>query len=263
MALQQKKGGDPSHRRGGYVAELLQGCCLGKESAILLWPEMMALSKATFHAVEGDQVVFLNPSMIRRSFLDPTLPISVTFSHLGQVFTFITWYVSYTEARRGGDEEERGGARLVVKLPTRLASSDTRASSRVPVLPDFGLRLKGFFQGHEGEESFTGAVKEISLTGINLDCSAEEDPNLPEGTAFRVFLKLGGQEEDTAPDLPLVKMEASVRRRQGRRYEITFPDCFSSEGLSPPEELRRLYKTLERTYLQRRAEQQSERDEEP
>lgn len=238
---------DPAAVTAGHVASLLQDAAAAKEPAFLLWPDLMALSKATIGGVQGENVVLINPSRLKETQHDPTLPISVTFALLGRVHAFVTWFVAFQPAAEGQD-----GARLLLKIPLRVAASDNRAACRVPVLPTTPLRIQAM-----GPDRKVIQPKpfEISLAGVGLDLSEGcGDPGWREGSRLDLILKLGGEEEDQVQPLDPIKLAGVVRRKEGPKLSIYFPECLSADGLQPPPELKTLFKSLERIYLQSRAD---------
>ena len=279
------------HKIPPHLMELFQECCRKEEKAVLLWPDYMALSKAVFGRIEGDTFSFKNPSPLRESLMDPTITVSVTFSHLARVYAFVTWFVRLVQ-EEGKDGKE---AHLFMRIPARIAVADSRSSCRVPICSEALLETKVI---EEGGKVHKAKAVDICLTGILLQFEGDTpalDPK--ESVALELSLsekkliplpkqeedeksgKEGGQGDGSGEDRkkpgdaekeppkfrveirPVEKpfrLEATLIRKEGKKLGFYFPGSLTPEGLNPPDTLKRVVKFLEMAYLRKRAEATSD-----
>jgi len=270
---------------------------------VILWPDYMALSKAVFGRIEGDTFSFKNPSPLRESLMDPTITVSVTFSHLGRVYTFVTWFVRLLQEEKAEGKD----AHLFLRIPARIAVADSRTACRIPVCPDALLETKvmtasgrtyrakavdicvtGILLQFEGDPPSLGdkesVVLEMSLAEkvlIPLPKQEEKEKEKKEGESPEEEEGKPPEEEKTPPsgdageeageeekkpeeqerfrieirqvEKPF-RLEATLMRRDGRKLAFYFPGSLTTEGLDPPDTLKRVVKFLEMAYLQKRAE---------
>ncbi len=281
------------HRIPPHIVELFQECCRKEEKAVILWPEYMALSKAVFGKIEGDTFSFKNPSPLRESLMDPTITVSVTFSHLGRIYAFVTWSVRLVQEEKEDGKETH----LFMRIPSRIAVADSRSSCRVPVCADALLETKVFTKSGK---AFSARAVDICLSGILLQFEGEPPRLEPKETVsleMSLFEKKliplpkedvegkekeegeeeeekeekapEGEEEEKKEEPPRFReeirpvekgfrIEGVLVRNEGRKLGFYFPSCLTPDGLNPPENWKRIVKFLEMAYLRKRAESTSD-----
>ncbi len=180
-----------AHRVPSQILDLFQECCLKEEKAVLLWPEYMALSKAVFGKMEGDTFSFKNPSPLRESLMDPTITVSVTFSHLCRVYAFVTWFDHLVQEQT----EEGKETHLFMRIPARVAVADSRSSCRVPVCPEALLETKVITKAGK---TFQAKAVDICLTGILLQFEGEP-PRLEKKEEVKVEIGLSEKKRVPLP----------------------------------------------------------------
>ncbi len=264
---------------------------------MILWPEYMALSKAVFGRVEGDTFSFKNPSPLRESLMDPTITVSVTFSHLARIYAFVTWSVRLVQE----ETEDGKETHLFMRIPTRIAMADSRSSCRVPICADALLETK---LTTKSGKTFPARAIDICLSGILLQFEGDPPRLEPKETVsleMSLFEKKliplpreeeedeekdqeeprqereekekeeekGEEKEEKKEEPPKFReeirpvekgfrIEAVLVRNEGRKLGFYFPSCLTPDGLNPPETLKRIVKFLEMAYLRKRAESSSD-----
>ncbi len=269
--------------------EIFQECCRKEEKAVILWPEYMALSKAVFGKIEGDTFSFKNPSPLRESLMDPTITVSVTFSHLARIYAFVTWSVRLVQEEKEDGKETH----LFMRIPSRIAVADSRSSCRVPVCADALLETKVFTRSGK---AFPARAVDICLSGILLQFE-DDPPRLEPKETVTLEMSLfekkliplpkeeveekesgeegegeeapEGEEEEKKEEPPKFReevrpvekgfrIEGVLVRNEGRKLGFYFPTSLTPDGLNPPETLKRIVKFLEMAYLRKRAESTSD-----
>ena len=268
------------NRISAMILELMNAVCAEETEVVLVWHELMHMGKATFAEIEEDSLALANPTNIKPSLLDPSLPVTLIFSHLGRIFTFTSWFVLYSEGGMDPETGEDTPPLLILQVPWRIAATDSRTSAKIKITPQTPFRIECLLGENQG---IPARATEISLTGILL--TLEEDPDFKVDS--KVILKMGmeeevevdeGDEEDqvlgeepgpgeerekiTKMIWKPLKVEAVVRSKESGRYGFYFPVCLSPEGIKPPAPLRELVHEVERNYLQQRAELEMEKEEE-
>jgi hypothetical protein len=84
---------------------------------------------------------------------------------------------------------------------------------------------------------------DISFTGILLEFSPETDPDFSISEEVDLELYLRGN---------TVCLRAEVRRRNGHRYGLFFPETVNKHGVQVPESMRNIVEELERARLKER-----------
>jgi hypothetical protein len=128
---------------------------------------------------------------------------------------------------------------LSVQRPNELAT-ERRSAFRVPIFGDSApvVQIRG-----NDQASWTPQPVDISLTGILVDFSKGEVPDLPIDTSVQVQLRLNEVE---------VELLGQVRRRDGARYGIFFSEVLKGGEVEPPSALSELVRELEEIWLQRK-----------
>jgi len=126
---------------------------------------------------------------------------------------------------------------FLLEFPQELVSIEARISCRIPVARRHGLAIQVTV---EEKMVLHPTPVDLSLTGILIEFSDAEDPDLPKGAKLRVSLQLG-------PDA--VDLKAEVARRSRRQYGLFFPEVVTEHGLIPPAPLTRIVETIERSWL--------------
>ena len=128
---------------------------------------------------------------------------------------------------------------LVVRAPNQIAS-ENRSAFRVPIFQDNSplVRIK-----QNGHTIGTPQAIDISLTGILVEFPSEDVPEIDVDTKVQIELGLDDIEIDLVGD---------VRRRDGQRYGILFPETLKGAHVEPPDGLKTIVRKLEKIWLQRR-----------
>jgi hypothetical protein len=128
---------------------------------------------------------------------------------------------------------------LVVRAPPEIAS-ENRSGFRVPILKGSAPLVQIL-----SDESMlsTPRALDISVTGILVEFPPAEAPEFPIDTKVRLKIRF----EDTALDL-----KGLVRRKQGGRYGIFFPEVIKGIHIEPPEALAKIVRKLEAIWLRQR-----------
>ena len=86
---------------------------------------------------------------------------------------------------------------------------------------------------------------DIGFCGMLIEFDSGKEPRLAFGAAVELLLRFEGA---------TVKLAGEVRRSQGRRYRLSFPESLVGEGpVDPPAALRRIVSALESLWLQSRS----------
>lgn len=216
------------------VQQLLWELCDGEREALILGPAAGRLWKARFSELLDDAVILVLPRGEEVAPIGPATHLCVTFSFESRAGVFLA---SVFEVRRPSPEVPSN--RLVVGIPEQVLLAGRRLSFRVPIPSRRGLEL--VLRRADGTELRPEPL-DISLTGMGVQFELAEDPELVVGEQLDASLRLF----ETVAELPVV-----VRRSRDRgRYGLYFEDVRLGPDIDPPEEIRAIFKALERRWLQ-------------
>lgn len=128
---------------------------------------------------------------------------------------------------------------LVVQAPNQIAS-ENRSAFRVPIFQDSSPRVLIEQNGHK---IGTPRAIDISFTGILVEFPSDDVAEIEIDSKVQLELVLDDLEID---------IEGVIRRRDGQRYGILFPETIKGSHVAPPDALNTLVHRLERIWLQRR-----------
>ena len=128
--------------------------------------------------------------------------------------------------------------------PKPVSSEANQGLLCVPLrdLEDTGLGVKLVTVD---KKVWTPRPLDIGFCGMLIEFDSGKVPQLPFGSAVELRLRFG---------VTTVKLAGEVRRSQGRRYRLSFPESLVGEGpVNPPVALRKIVSALEALWLQSRS----------
>lgn len=216
------------------VQRLLRELCEAEREALILGPAAGRVWRARFTELLDDGVILALPPGEEAAPIGPATHLCVTFSFENRAGVFLA---SVFEVR--GRSPEVPSERLVVGIPDQVLLAGRRLSFRVPIPSRRGLEL--VLRRSDGTELRPEPL-DISLTGMGIQFELAEDPELAVGEQLDASLRLF----ETVAEIPVV-----VRRSRDRgRYGLFFQPVALGPDIDPPEEIRAIFKALERRWLQ-------------
>ncbi len=216
------------------VQQLLWELCDAEREALILGPAAGRVWRAQFSELLDDAVILALPPGQEAAPIGPATHLCVTFSFENRAGVFLA---SVFEVR--GRSPEVPSERLLVGIPEQVLLAGRRLSFRVPIPSRRGLEL--VLRRSDGTELRPDPL-DISLTGMGVQFDLSEDPELAVGEQLGATLRLF----ETVAELPVV-----VRRSRDRgRYGLYFSQVRLGPDIDPPEEIRAIFKALERRWLQ-------------
>jgi len=214
------------------TVELLRDCCSCGAPAIILSPEMGAVCHARFTAVSPESVTLdLSEGT---NLLPEGTRCCISFSHGGSSCAYFATVLEYQHV------PPPEPSHLILEITAKVIGTEARTAYRVPIgkKPAPCARLST----QDGQILLPIPI-DISLTGILVEFATAEDPDLTPSEEVDLELHLG---DDT------VHLRAEVRRRDGHRYGLFFPETVTKCGVQAPQSLRNIVENLERAWLQKR-----------
>ncbi len=134
---------------------------------------------------------------------------------------------------------QASASRLVLELPSSIATADVRRSARIPVMPGSRLRVEVTALDH----LYLPRTVNISLGGILLQFPPDLDPGLDLESTVGIDLSL---------DDAHVSLTGVVRRRREHDYAMFFTEVLERRG---PEldRLGQIVDALQMTWLSQKA----------
>ncbi len=160
------------------------------------------------------------------------------------------WSAPIPEIRPGGHKlRHYRGILMAVRRkrgvkPKLVSSESDQGLLCVPLrdLEDTGLGLKLVTTD---KKVWTPRPLDIGFCGMLIEFDSGKVPRLAFGSAVELRLRCGTTN---------VKLAGEVRRSQGRRYRLSFPESLVGEGpVNPPAALRKIVRALETLWLQSRS----------
>lgn len=214
------------------VLDVLGRCCANSAPAVIVLPEQGGFFQARFASLSQKTVSFdLFPEQSPDA-LKPSSLCSVSFIEGGTTCVFMA---SIREARAHAPKQ----IQLVLDLPAGIARGEARRAHRYPVYSDSGLRVRVLTSNHQ---EWRPEAVDISLCGIQLDFPPDDQPEFYVGAPCEVLLQL---------DNTSVELTGEVRRRNGRRYGLLFPETIQDGAIVAPNALRTIVQAIERKFRQR------------
>ena len=208
---------------------LFHNCCLNRAPALVLNPESDSICHARFAAVSYDSVILHLMDQVCN--LIENSRLFVSFSQNGNCCAFFATMEEYK------DQSILSPASLSLKPSTRIIGMESRMSYRVPigekVVPTVRVTTT------EGQ-TFLPKPIDLSLTGILIEFDETEDPDLFLYDELGLELSL---------DKEMVQLKSVVKRRDGHRYGLFFPESVNMRGVNAPHSLRTIVESLERAFL--------------
>ena len=215
------------------IVTILKECCSYRVPALILNPELGLVFHSYFFEVSKDSVTLNLINNIGRWLKTPRLFIS--FSHNGNCCAFFAEIMEYQ------DKSSLYSPALKLKLSSKIIGMESRMSHRVPIEGKFTPLVRLFTK--EGGVHLPKPI-DLSLTGILVEFNKAEDPDFLPSDELRLELRL---------DEYAIQLKAVVKRRDGRRYGLFFPEIVTNHGLHSPQTLRKIVAFLESALLQERA----------
>ena len=208
--------------------DVFSQCCAARSPAVLLCGETGTTYQGRFTKLTRTNVVFLLSIPSSELVVAPLSVFCVTFNQGGRARVFLAPLV--------GVDRSGPVALVALELPDQIATAEGRVSFRVPVTATSGLLVR--LTTDEGLTLQPGAV-DLSTSGVQV-CLEEADPALSIGAAVRVQL---------AHSARYASISAVVRRREGNRYGLSFPQSIREGELVPPPELSQILRSIEAHWL--------------
>ena len=211
----------------------LRECCLYHAPAIILNVEAAAVCYHARLASLSSESISLEVAGETRA-LSKGTRCCVSFVHRGDSHAFFSNVVEYQQ------NPPPQLSHLVLEIPSQIVGIEARMAFRVPV--EWKSKLSVRMTPKSGRAATPRAI-DLSLAGILIEFTEQNDPNLPIGTETEIELRSGTDS---------VRLKAEVRRRVGRQYGLFFPEVVTRQGMVPPEPLKKIVTTLERHWLKGR-----------
>lgn len=217
------------------MREVLASVCEHKQPGIVIATEAEEVFPCRFVSVTDQSLTLALMGAASGARFHPLGLCCVTFNTDGRSHVFLAHV-------RGFDPEAEPVPLLTVRLPARMTVEEVRTATRIPVIPESGLRVCVTTDDSHFREAMG---HDLSLSGIQLSFAAEDDPGLADDGEVQVELILGSTRSS---------LRARVRRRVGLRYGLVFPDAVRDGNVEPPAELRTIVTELEAGYLRSQVE---------
>jgi hypothetical protein len=216
----------------GTIA-ILHECCSYRAPAIILNPESDLICSARFASISQNSIT-LHLSAEASRFLEASR-FFISFSHNGNCCAFFSTVLEYQTASHLSPPS------VTFQLSGKIIGLEKRMSYRVPI-GNMVMPLVRLFTPI-GRILLPKPI-DLSLTGIMVEFDEMEDPELLPTVELKIELRL---------DTHVVQLKSVVKRRDGHRYGLYFPEVVSKHGVNAPESLRKIVESLERALLQERA----------
>lgn len=200
--------------------------------ALVLAPESDLVWHAHFESVSLESVTLHLLEEVSHSF--ETSSLFVSFSHSDKFYAFIARVLEYQ------NNPPQPSSYLILQLPSQIIGMERRMSYRVAI----GEKVVPLVRLSTGESRILlPKPKDLSLTGILVEFDEVEDPDLLPQAELWLELIL----DDDA-----VLLKSVIKRREGHRYSLFFPEVLTKHGVYAPPPLRKIVKSLESNLLQER-----------
>ena len=211
------------------ILEALRECCFLKAPALILNPESGVVCHARFAGVAPGTVKLELPGAATPPPKDSSCCVSfIQAPHRRAFFARVLEY-QYKEPPES--------SLLSLEISSAMIGIEARMAYRVPIGKASELKVRLFAKG--GRVLLPKPI-DLSYTGCLIEFAPAEDPGLPTGTELK--LQLISEKE-------FVDLTAEIRRRDGHRYGLFFPEVIGAQGIRPPEALRSMLENLERIRL--------------
>jgi len=209
---------------------MLATSCDALLSAVVILPDFDFTSHARFAELTDDSVSL---DLVSDVTDEPKLlaTCTVSFYREGRAHIFIS------SVREFGRPNAGGFPRLVLRLPKQIVGTDVRETFRVPVVESAPLEV-ALTAGGGGP--YQPRALDVSLGGMQLEFSADADPDLAVGTPCSVSLTLAKA---------VVELDGEIRRRSKHQYGVFFSGILKAGELRPPDTYRAIIIALERLWL--------------
>lgn len=213
----------------------LHECCLYQAPVLILNPSLDQIYYARFESVSKKSFTLCLLEETHRSL--NTQCYVITFSYKGNCCAFFATVLDYQE------NANQLPAYLTFQLPSRIIGLERRSSWRVAI----GEKVVPLVR----LSTVDGRVlhpkpKDLSLTGIMIEFDEIEDPDLQP--ASELWLELGLDDHE-------VLLKSVIKRRDGPRYFLFFPEAATSDGIHAPLPLRKIIDALDRAQMQEKLHQ--------
>jgi hypothetical protein len=215
---------------GDLFAAVRESCTFRAPATIFL-KDTGVVCKARFASHVVTTITFDVSDELETAHLGQVCAIS--FAHGEKPLLFLTTVVDYCERQPGRP------AQLVVSLPSVIVGVEKRGTFRVRVVdPAHGLDLE---VTTEDGKTWSPRLVDLSLTGMQIAFPTRE-PELTVYSRVNVLLRL------KKTDL-CCQLRGVVRRRDGKRYGLFFPEAVRGGEICPPEALRKLVEAVEQLWM--------------
>jgi hypothetical protein len=214
------------------VVSMLVRCCEDSVAALIFPRDTRSGCCARFAAISDESVTLAVDPECEKIGLHPLSPCILVFNHECQTV------VGFSRVRELN--YAKAPAELVLDLPSRVLSIESRTVFRVPVLVEHGLEVQ---LKAEDERTWSVTGLDVSAGGMLIEFPPGSDPDLAIDTQIGVELRL---EDKTATATGI------VRHHHGSRYGLFFAESLQQGELIPEQGLRGLLSTLETRWLQHR-----------
>jgi hypothetical protein len=211
----------------GIVA-ILEECSSYRTPALILNPKLNLVFHAHFVEVSKDSItVNLANNVVNDADLWLKIPrLFISFSHNGNCCAFFAEVMEYR------DKSTVLSPALKLKVSSKIIGMESRMSYRVPIGEKFAPSVRMFTK--EGRVFLPKPI-DLSYTGILIEFDKKEDPNFQPSDEVRLELRL---------DKYLIQLKAVVKRRDGNRYGLFFPEIVTQHGINPPQALQKIVASL-------------------
>ncbi len=211
---------------------MLGDCCDRSATALIFLRDSRSGCCARFAAISDESITLAVDPECEKIGLHPLSPCLLVFNHECQTLAGFSRVRELNYAK--------APAELVLDLPFRVLSTESRTVFRVPVIVEHGLEVQ--LKAEDGRTwSVTGL--DVSAGGILIEFASGSDPDFPVDTRLGIELRL---EDKTATATGI------VRHHHGSRYGLLFAESLQKGELIPEQQLRGLLTTLETRWLQNR-----------
>ena len=212
------------------IAAVLEECCSYRAPALILTPTLNLVFHAHFVEVSKDSITLnLVNNVVNDADLWHTAPrLFISFSHNGNCCAFFAEVLEYQ------DKDTVSSPALKLKVSSKLIGMESRMSYRVPIGEKFAPSVRIFTK--DGRVFLPKPI-DLSFTGILIEFDETEDPDFRLSEDLGLELRLNKY---------LVHIKAVVKRRDGHRYGLFFPEAVTRNGLNPPQALQKIFASLAR-----------------
>lgn len=216
------------------VDGILSESCTFRAPATLFERNGQEICRVRFAGLSERELVLDLPSERRVRQLRPPAACSALLSHRDCALTFVARVLRLDDA--GTPEHPR---QIVLSRPQTLAGADLRTAPRVRGASGLKLELRA-----RDEEPVPALLLDLSTTGALIELPEKTrglstpelpTPDLPLGSELKLTLQLEGQ---------TASLTGRVRRREGSRAGILFPEALRAGEPAPPPALAALVARL-------------------